>query len=99
MLDWFRRYQQRERELAAGVDGDLVKSNRTKGRIALGLFGLGILLLGVNRLVKPDSLIEEILFWFIWPTFAAGLILGKWAQVERAFLDEPEPKKPPSLFK
>jgi hypothetical protein len=47
MLGWFRRYQQRQRDLAAGVDAGLVRSNRTKGKIVLWLWGVGLLLLGV----------------------------------------------------
>ncbi|MGB6623966.1 MAG: hypothetical protein WBE43_04210, partial [Candidatus Acidiferrales bacterium] len=48
MLDWFRRYRQRQRDLAAGVDADLVRSNRRKSRFALWCVGIGFLLFGIN---------------------------------------------------
>ena len=99
MLEWFGRYLRRQRELAAGVDADLVRSNRRKFRLASSLFVLASLLLGIDRVVKPRGLIQEVFVWVTGVLFLGGTIVVQWAWRERAFLDKPDPERPPSHFK
>ena len=99
MLEWFGRYSQRQRDLAAGVDADLVRSNRRKSTIALLLAGIGFLLLGVDRFAKFHGLIQKIVMWLSGLLLFGGVFLGYWARQVDAFLSKPDPKKPPSLFK
>jgi hypothetical protein len=99
MFDLFRRYSQRQRDLAAGADADLVQSNRKKWRSFWWLFGLFLLLEGIEKVVKPHGLVQEIFRWLIPTSLAFCMLLGLWARVESGFLREPDPKKPPSLFK
>jgi hypothetical protein len=99
MLDWFSRYPQRQRDFAAGVDADLVASNWKKTKLWLSLFGVGILLLGMAGTAEVHRVVKEILRWFGSATMLVGFAIAIWAQQERAFLDKPDPKKPPSLFK
>ncbi|HEV2617389.1 MAG TPA: hypothetical protein VGU63_12360 [Candidatus Acidoferrales bacterium] len=99
MFEWFDRCDQRQRDLAAGVDADLVRSNRKKWRIWLWLLGVGFVLLGVDHFAKFHGLIQEIVRWISGLLFVGAMLLGYWAQQESAFLNTPDPKKPPSLFK
>ena len=99
MLEWFGRYLRRQRELAAGVDADLVRSNRRKFRLASSLFVLASLLLGIDRVVKPRDIIQEVFVWVIGVLYIGGTLVVQWAWRERAFLVMPDAKKPPSLFK
>lgn|SRR6185437_1504626 len=99
MLEWFGRYLRRQRELAAGVDADLVRSNRGKFRLASSFFGLASLLSVIDRAARPHGLIQEVFFWLIGILFFGSVFVGNWAWRERAFLVKPDPKKPPSLFK
>jgi hypothetical protein len=99
MLDQFRRYRQRQRDLAAGVDADLVQSNRRKWKLTGGLFCLALLLLGIEKVTKPNGSLKELLVWLSALLFLGGIVLGQWAWQEQAFLHKPDPKKPPSLFK
>lgn len=99
MLDWFSRYGQRQRDLAAGVDADLVQSNRKKSTIALLLSGAGFFLIGIDHFAKLHGLIHEVFVWLFGLLVFGGLFVGKWAQQERAFLGKSDPRKPPSLFK
>ena len=99
MLEWFGRYLRRQRELAAGVDADLVRSNRRKFRFASSLFVLASLFLGIDRVVKPRGLVQEVFVWVTGVLYLGGTLVLNWAWQERAFLVKPDAKKPPSLFK
>jgi len=97
MWGWLRRYLQRQRELAQGVDADLVADNRWRYKLAFALFGgallLGLLtaslnLVGITRLFMMT--LASILF-------VAGLLVGRWA-AESAFLSKPGPEDPPKIF-
>ena len=99
MFEWFGRYNQRQRDLAAGVDADLVRSNRKKWRISLLLVGVGFLFFGIDYFVKLHGLIQEIVRWISVVLIFGGVFLGRWAGQVDAFLSKPDPKKPPSLFK
>ena len=99
MLEWFGRYNQRQRDLAAGVDADLVRRNRGKFKLAGLLVALGSLLAGIERFIKLHGAIQEIGMWLSGLLLFGGVFLGYWAQRERVFLAKSDPKKPPSLFK
>jgi len=97
LFDYFSRYIQRKRDLAAGVDADLVAGNRKKFRVGLLLFIGGFLLFAGSA--KIHGVMAEVLRWIGGATFMVGFFMVTWAQQERAFLNRPDPKKPPSLFK
>ncbi len=99
MLEWFGRYLRRQRDLARGVDADLVQGNRRKFRLASSFFGLASLLSVIDRVARPHGLIQEVFFWLIGVLFLGSAFVGRWAWQERVFLVKPDPKKPPSLFK
>jgi hypothetical protein len=42
---------------------------------------------------------QEVLRWLGAAVILAGIFIEIWAQQERAFLDKPDPKEPPRLFK
>jgi 4-hydroxybenzoate polyprenyltransferase len=98
VFDWFSRYRERQRDLAAGVDADLIASNRKKTKIALVLLGLGLLLLWIAA-AESHGTVREILRWLGGTVLSVGFFVAVWDQQERAFLNKPDPKKPPSLFK
>ncbi|MFZ0703915.1 MAG: hypothetical protein WAN10_00690 [Candidatus Acidiferrales bacterium] len=99
MFDWFSRYSQRQRDLAAGVDADLVASNWRKTKLWLSLFLGGILLLWIAGTAEVHGVVKEISRWLGSAMTLVGFAIAIWAQQERAFLHKPDPKKPPSLFK
>lgn len=99
MLDWFRRYAQRQRDLAAGADADLVTANRKRWKLVGFFCFLAFLLLGIPKVFKPRGAVAEIITWVSGISFAVASLLAMWARAEDGFLSGPDPKKPPSLFK
>jgi hypothetical protein len=99
LFDWFNRYRQRQRDLAAGADADLVAANRKRWKIVWFFFCLAFLLLGLAHLLKPRGVVAETISWISGVSFALGMLLAMWARAEDGFLNGPDPKKPPSLFK
>jgi hypothetical protein len=97
VFDWFSRYRQRQRDLAAGVDADLVAGNRKKGNLGLSLVVVGFLVFAASA--RSHSAITEALRWLGGAMLLVGFFIVEWARQERAFLNKPDPKKPPSLFK
>jgi uncharacterized membrane protein HdeD (DUF308 family) len=98
-MGWWERWQQRQQELAAGADADLVRDNRKKQRWSTVLFGAGLLLLLVLARFRPWKTLGTIGAVVGVVLLIAGSLLGKWARAESSFLDEPDPEKPPSIFK
>jgi peptidoglycan/LPS O-acetylase OafA/YrhL len=96
---WFARSRRRQRELAAGVDADLVLANRKRYRLGLGLFcfGLLIIVLGAGSHVNHAARVIALSVGFA--SLAIGFVVLEWARRERSWLDEPDPEKPPSIFK
>jgi protein-S-isoprenylcysteine O-methyltransferase Ste14 len=99
LIEWIGRRQQRQRDLAAGVDADLVRANRKTWRLSGWLLVLALVLIGFQSLIKLRSPFHEIIVGITAVCFVASVILTRWAWVVGAFLDRPEPKKPPSLLK
>lgn len=99
MWSWLERWEQRRRELEQGVDADLVRDNRRRWKLSLGLSALGFLLIGVQALVKLPGPFHEIAVGLTVVFLIGGLALGKWARAEGSFLNRPDPKEPPKLWK
>ena len=49
MPSWLERWHKRQRELAQGADADLMRANRRRFRVALGLIGGGLALGAFGR--------------------------------------------------
>jgi hypothetical protein len=97
MFDWFSRYNQRQRDLAAGADADLVRTNRRQFKFGLWCTGIGLLLIGVDE--KLHDTPETVVGFVAVVLLITGILVGQLAMRERWFLRKPDPKKPPSLFK
>jgi UDP-N-acetylmuramyl pentapeptide phosphotransferase/UDP-N-acetylglucosamine-1-phosphate transferase len=99
MNNWWQRSEQRRRELAQGVDADLVQANRKRFWTSLCLIGIaGIVGVIDSRLNLPRALhlilrCAAVVFGLV------GIVMAKWAQHEHEFLTSPDPEKPPTVFK
>ena len=96
--DWLRHWDERQQELAVGVDADLVRTNGKKFKIAWSLFGMSLLLFGFYRLVKPDGLFNAVLVWAACLSFIGFMVMIRWARIERAFLNKPSLKEQPKMW-
>jgi hypothetical protein len=99
MFDWFRRYVQRQRDLAAGADADLIASNWKRSKLGILLFGAGFLLISASGAKQVHGIAKEVLLWVGGVPMLVGFGMLIWSRQERAFLAKPDSKKPPSLFK
>jgi len=99
VLDWFERRRERQRELARGVDADLVLDTRRRRYKGWSLVGCGLLILFALRFARlPERLaqaggIAAVLFMIV------GGLLTSWADAEQKWLNRPDPKDPPSILK
>ena len=98
MSGWLQRWCQRQRDLSQGVDSDLVRDNRRRYKLSVGLLGLGILLILFGAKVHSPSTLRWILVGIAAMSFLAGSFLAHWAQQEAAFLSKPDPEEPPKIF-
>ncbi len=98
MLGWVERWRLRQRELAEGADQDLIQANRRRFRFAFGLIGLAFTLGVISTLHLPRLLGNGVRF-AAGISGVAGVILGKWAQAERAMLTRPDQEGPPEIYK
>ena len=99
MLDWLDRWQQRHSELQNGADADLVRDNRRRWKFSLALLVCSFLLVGIQAAVKFPDPWHTIAVTLTIVFFVGGALLGRWARAERSFLDRPNPKEPPRLWK
>jgi hypothetical protein len=99
MSNWFRRWRQRQRDLARGVDADLVRQNRNRFKLAFGLWGVGFLLSLLRNKASISGVLGSIAQYASVALIFAGIFLGFWAGQVNAFLDKPDPEEPPRLFK
>ena len=60
-MGWFTRWRERRRELAAGVDADLVQANRQRWKLSLSLWALLFVLLGIQAKIKLPTIGSGIL--------------------------------------
>lgn len=98
-MGWFSRWRERQTELTAGVDADLVEDNRKRWKLVYRLFACGLVLSGIQAAVKLPHLVTEIALWFAGACFVGGIFLAEWARAESRFLDSPNRPEPPSLWK
>jgi hypothetical protein len=99
MANWMGRFQERQRELAIGVDADLVKINHRRFRRGLFLLAFGCLLGFVGPKIHLSFALRvaaAILFGML---CLIGLFMLQWAARASAFLNSPPPEKPISILK
>lgn len=99
MLDWLRRWQLRQRELQNGVDADLVRTNRRRWKVCLALFACSFLLIGIRAKVNLSDSWHTIAVTLTTIFLVGGMLMGRWASAEQSFLNRPNPKEPPRLWK
>jgi len=99
MPNWWERRAQRERELAEGVDADLVSANRKRWTLGSKLFVIGALLLAIEWPWRLPRWVHLVVASIAFVLIVTASIRWKWAQAEQAFLGKPERKAPPILFK
>jgi len=99
MWDWFQRQQQRQRDLERGVDADLVQANQRRWKLFAWLFGLAILSCGILDRVQLSGPLHEITVGIAIFLSISAAIVGRWASLQQSFLDKPDPKEPPRLWK
>ena len=99
MPGWLRKSQNRLRELAEGVDADLVQANQKRFKTAFRLLGLAIVLGLVGEGLHLPEVLRTIVRCVTVVFAAVGLLMAKWAQQESAFLSRPDPEGPPKIFK
>lgn len=99
MSSWFRRYRQRQADLAQGADADLVRENSLRRRRAIFAIALGGLLSIACDYTHLSLAVQRVLVALGIVLLIYGVFLLHWAGQEDAFLHRPDPVKPPSLFK
>src|ERR1700733_11344821 len=99
MLDWLHRWQQRQRELQKGADAGLVRTNRRRWQFCFALFACSFLLIGIQAKVNLSDPWHTIAVTLTMISLVGGMLLGRWASAEQWFLNRPDPKKPPRLWK
>jgi hypothetical protein len=99
MNNWFERWIQRQSHLAQGADGDLVRDNRNRYRLAFGLIGFGFLLGLLDTKIQIPRALHLIAVGISVVSLITGALLAAWARQEAAFLSRPDPEEPPRIFK
>jgi hypothetical protein len=99
MSNWFRRFRERQRDLAQGADADLVRGNSNRYRFAFGLIGFGFLLELLAAKIKIPGTLRSVVVGMAIASVVAGFFLAAWARQEGAYLSKPDPEEPPSVFK
>lgn len=99
MWSWIERRIERQRELDRGVDADLVRGNRRRQMLALWSFGFLGMLVTLDRLLHLRGWFHELVFIVAMVFLVLGFVASRWASKESAFLNRPDPKEPPRLFK
>ncbi|PYS44938.1 MAG: hypothetical protein DMG13_33050 [Acidobacteria bacterium] len=97
MRQWLERWEQRQKDLARGVDSGLVQANRRRYRVSMGLL--------ISSIVLAEAVSEAgvsgIVGWIFRVMAAIGCISGlfllQWAWQERIHLNKPDPEKPLSI--
>lgn len=98
---WARltRYQQRQRDLASGVDADLVRANKNRWKVCYVLFGASMLLLALRYLTVLPVTLVRIAQYSAAGLLAGAVLVAQWARAEAGFLNRPDPKEPPRIWK
>ena len=98
LWEWLGRLQQRQRDLAAGVDVDLVRANRKRYKLAWILYALGFMLLGLQGTIKLRGPFREIAVVLTLACIIGGMVVIRWAMIEQANLEKPRPKEQPKMW-
>ncbi len=99
MSSWLERWRERQRDLARGVDADLVNDNHRRYTLAGGLIGLGFLLILVSLKAHLSDALPMILATLGGALVIAGWVLGIWANRMDILLRKPDAEEPPRIFK
>ena len=95
---WVERSRKRRRELAEGADADLMQSNRRRLRVSFGLIGVAVGMALIDAKVRLPAPMAIVFTVGATISGLVGIVLGKWAQQEHAFLTRPDPEGPPEIF-
>jgi hypothetical protein len=99
MRNWWTRYQQRQIDLANGVDSDLVRDNQKKWKLTALLVVAVFVVLELDHFFHFAGLTHTIAILVAIPIAISSLVVLHWAASERRSLDSPDPEEPPSIFK
>jgi hypothetical protein len=99
MWEWLERWQRRQRDLQEGADADLVRDNRRRWKICWWLMGCSFILIGIQAVVKFSDPWHTIAVTVTMVCLVGGVLFGHWARAEKSFLERPNPKEPPRLWK
>jgi hypothetical protein len=99
MPNWFHRYANRQSELAAGADADLVAENRNRWRRGALVVAFAIAFAWLGNMTKLPANASRLVLLIAGIAGLYGVFLLAWARQESAFLSKPDPEKPPSLLK
>jgi hypothetical protein len=88
MPNWWERKAQRERDLAEGVDADLVSANRRRWTLGYKLFAIGALLLATDWLWRLPRWMHLVVASIVFMLVVTAIITWKWARAEQAFFGE-----------
>ena len=99
MWDYLERCRQRYIDLKQGADADLVQDNNKRWKRSLIMIAFGFLLMGILSYVKLPEPWDKVVIVATIILFIGGLLLERFAFLWDCFLDRPDPKGPPSMFK
>jgi|SRR5215831_3146544 len=94
----YRRWRQRQQDLARGVDADLVRTNNRRFGLAVGLVALGFLLFSLSDRPSAGETLRSIVIVAGGVCLFGGYVMGQWALWERRFLKKADPEPPPSIL-
>src|SRR5215471_8461314 len=97
-VSWSRRWDERQRQIAAGADKSLFKRNARRRNWAMALGGI-CLLSSLLMSALRDGILTRILGVLMGVSGLAGLVMARWAQAERSTLLKPDPAEPLSILK
>ena len=85
MPNWWERRAQRERELAEGIDAELVSANWKRWTLGSKLFVIGALLLAIDWLWRLPRWVHLVVASIAFVLIVTASITWKWAQAEQLF--------------
>jgi len=97
-MSWLRRYQQRQRDLARGVDADLVRDNRNRLRWAAYL-SCALAFPAIAHILSLPQALRIAADMIAIPCAIVAIVLFPWSMATNRFLRKPDPEPPPSIFK
>jgi hypothetical protein len=99
MWDWWRQQRQRDEDIARGADADLFADNRRRWKLAGRFVVAACLLMASLAVFGLSGRLHKIFVTVIALCFVSAFFLVQWAKAERGFLNKPDPKEPPRIFK